>query len=361
MEHRKVLSGSLAALGAALLLTASPARAQEGDPAPSGEPGLVDGLWAVNVVSSGPVEIGEAHATVSASGGGLMTVADEVVSGEYTIDATNVVVAPDSGATGSLHTVGEWGGNASKPAMIDGDSTIEGTVTVEGESQDVSFTFPSTGAMTVIPIISATCTVVEGDWPGVANAAFAGTGASPSLDGVWIAIRLLDAMPGEEPPDYAAEAFAVHTDGLLFYVESADAGAVDFARLDDLLTRAEDLYDRLQRAADCGIGEAGGYQGLLAGMTADLLRFALDNPDLFDNMALLRLVSAAVRMGLIGSGAATGDYTTGLIADLTAELGDRIDEATEEHDCDGALAVSIIGSIIGDADFAGMVGGACGG
>jgi len=357
---QRLIAGLLVSAG--VLMTVVPAQAQEGgDPSPSGEPGFVDGLWAVNVVSAGPVDVGEAQATVSASGGGLMTVADEVVSGEYTIHAEDVVIAPDSGATGTMTSVGEWGGTATKPAMIDGDSTIEGTVTVNGVSQDMSFTMPSTGTMTVIPIISATCTVVEGDWPTVANAAFAGSGASPSLDGVWIAIRLLDAMPGDEPPDYATEAFAVHTDGLLFMVETADAGAVNYYKLDQLLTRAEDLYDRLQRSADCGIGEAGGYQGILAGMTGDLLRYALDNPDLFNDMDLLRLTSAAFRMGLIGSGAAYGESSAELASDLAAELGDRMDQANEENDCDGALAISLIGSLIGDAGFAGGVAGACGG
>lgn len=357
---RHLIAGVL--VGAGVLLTVVPAQAQEGgDPVPSGEPGFVDGLWSAVVVSVGPADIGDAAARISASGAGLITVADEELSGEYTIHANNVVLGPDSSATGTGTTVGEWGGTATKPAMIDGNTTIEGTITVEGVSQDVSFSMPSTGTMTVIPIISATCTVVEGDWPAVANAAFAGAGVSSSLDGSFVAIRLLDALPGEEPPDYAQEAFDIHMDGLFFYAETVESGAVNAYKLDQLLTRAEDLYDRLQRAADCGIGEAGAYQGILAGMTGDLLRFALDYPDLFSEMDLLRLTSAAYRMGLLGSGTATGDYAAELAGDLAADLADRMDEADAEDDCDAAIAVSLIGSLIGDTTYTARMGGACGG
>jgi hypothetical protein len=356
---QRLLTGLLVGVG--VLLTVVPAQAQEGEPAPSGEPGFVDGLWAVNVASSGPVEIGEAQASVSAYGGGLMTVADEVVSGEYTIHADNVVVAPDSGATGTMTSVGEWGGTATKPAMIDGNSTIEGTVTVDGVTQPLSMSFPSSGTMTIIPIISATCTIVEGDWPTVANAAFAAQGVSSDIGGVWIAIRLLDAMPGEELPDYMEEAFAINTDGLLFYAETAASGEVNDYKLNQLMTRAEDLYDRLQRLADCGIGDAGAWQGILAGITGILLQYAIDNPDQFDNMELMRLTSAAFRMGLIGSGAATGEYGSDLTNNLADSLGDRMDQADEEDDCDGAIAIVLMGSLIDDASFAGQVGGACGG
>jgi hypothetical protein len=358
--HKRLIAGLL--VGAGVLLTVVPAQAQEGgDPIPSGEPGFVDGLWVVNLVSTGPVDIGEAQASVTASGGGLLTVADEVVSGEYTVHGDDVVIAPDGGATGTLTSVGEWGGTATKPAMIDGDSIVEGTVTVEGHTQEVSFSFPSSGTMTVIPIISATCTIVEGDWPTVANAAFAAQGVSSGIDGVWIAIRLLDALPGEEPPDYLEEAFAVHTDGLLFYAETIESGEVNYYKLNQLLTRAEELYDRLQRAADCGIGNAEAWQGLLAGMTGMLLQYAIDNPDQFDNMELMRLTSAAFRMGLIGSGAATGDYGSELTSNLADSLGDRMDQADEENDCDGAIAIVLMGSLIDDVSFAGRVGGACGG
>ena len=63
----------------------------------------------------------------------------------------------------------------------------------------------------------------------------------------------------------------------------------------------------------------------------------------------------------LGSGAATGDYGSELTSNLADSLGDRMDQADEENDCDGAIAIVLMGSLIDDVSFVGRVGGACGG
>lgn len=326
------------------------------------EPGFSDGVWSAVFVTSGPLTIGEAHANTAISGAGLIVVTDGMLSGDYTVHGSDIVIADGGSATGTMTSSGTWGGTATEPGYIDGNTSIEGTVTVDGVTQPISFSFPSSGTLTTLPIISATCTTVIADLETVANNMFAEVGVSSSLYGSFVAIRLLDALPGDEPPDYADEALALHLDGLLFYADVVSTGEVAYADLDALLTRAEDFYERMERAAECDVADADAWLGLMAGMVQDLLQLALDHPELFDDMDMLRLVSAGLRMGLFtGPGEAMPLVQAQLVADAIR----RAAEAVAESDCDGAIAVGIIGGIVGGpevgADLSGYTLIACGG
>lgn len=357
--------GVLAAC-AIILLAAAPARAQTDEPPLPGQPAFTDGVWMAYMASSGTVGVGEASGDRVMAGSGMISVADGLLSGEYSVSGSYNFTAPE-GASGSSTstTTGAWGGTAAEPGFIDGNTHIEGTVTVNGVTQPMSFDFPSTGTLTVIPIISATCTVVVGDLDYVENTALSEAGASPNLHGTFVAVRLVDAMPGDEPPSGWNEALDLNIEGLTFWANAVSSGEVNYAELDSLLTRAEDLYERLERAAACGIGNEGSWLGLLSAMVFQLLQAAVDNPGLFDNMELLRLISAGVRMGLIGSGAAAGADLTELQAKLADDITSRAEEAEEERDCDGAIALALAGALVGDALFTGglvdSVAVACGG
>ncbi len=331
------------------------------------DPGFADGGWLVTMVSSGPIEVGTADARVGVTGSGTLHVLNGVITGDYSFSGSDFVTAGDGYGSATMTSYGQWTGTAEDLGMIDGNSTIEGVAVVDGVSRDFSFTFPSSGVVTQIPIIAASCDLVVADWTYVTNSAFAGTGATPHLIGSFVAIRLPNEAFGEEPlaNQYLEQALAIHQDGLIFTVNAETTGVVDPVEFNNLMTRVEEMYNALERSAACGYGDADGWIGLLAGLVHDMLRALVENPGLFDNMDMLRLVSAGVRMGLFGEGRTYGESMGEVEARLLLELLPRAVRAAEEGDCDGGIALLTVGTLLGVgeivADISEFVVIACGG
>ncbi len=342
-----------------LFLAVAPVMAQDLPP----EPGFTDGTWNVIITHAGSVQVGDSTGYPTISGGGIMQMIDGIPSGKYQFAGTQTMSGPDTSGTGTLTSTGEWTGTATKPAMTDGQTSIEGTITVDGKSQNVSFTFPASDSITVIPIISATCTVVIGNWPYVANAAFAGTGANPSLSGQFIAMRVAEPLIDDKPPDYFTKASSFSLSGAEFLARVSTTGVVDYRELDSLLSDAEDFYNHLQRQAECGIGDAKDYLGALGSMVVGLMEYALDHPESFNNIQLLRIAHAGVRMGVFGGGNPVEDGVVKLGHGLEMDFKAHQTESEDKMDCDGSMALLAMGALLTDGsmnvDLAYSVGKVC--
>lgn len=335
---------------AILLAGVSSARAQVVNPADL--PGFTDGVWDVVLTHSGTVDIESATADPIISGGGELTVIEGVISGKYSVSGTTTISGPYGTGSGVMSSSGEWTGTATKPAMADGQTTINGTVTVDGNSQNVSFTFPATDRITVIPIVTATCTIVIGDWPYVANTAFSGAGVSSSISGSFVAIRKGAAMVGDKDLTYFDKANSLMTEGVEFISRVGRGMPVDYSELNSLLTSAEEFYLLILRQADCGVGDAKDYLSVIAGMVWDLLSYAVEHPESFNNFQLQRVMLAAARTGLIDGSVPSSDGFYHLSDDLSLDVKTREEEVREKNDCHSGLALLSITAILGGGDLA---------
>jgi hypothetical protein len=154
----------------------------------------------------------------------------------------------------------------------------------------------------------------------------------------------------EDAPDYATQVTDLLVDAYTFTesIETA-GGTVDLAGLEDLLNRADSLYNALRRSTDCGLGDeaaAEGYINLLGDAIEHLLEFALANPDALDVSQLGRLVTAAVRTGVT-----IWESWDSLQGRLSTDLEGRLETAIDDGDSVNSAMIAAIAALIGDWDL----------
>jgi hypothetical protein len=168
-------------------------------------------------------------------------------------------------------------------------------------------------------------------------------------DGTIVLTRVGD-LRSEDEPDYATQVTNLLVDAYAFTeaVETA-GGPVDLTGLEDLLSRADSLYNALRRSSDCGVGEdvdAEGYINLLGDAIEHLLEFALSNPDALSTSQLRHLVTAAARTGV------TIRESWDSIQDrLSADLEGRLEAAIARGDVIAITNVAATAALIGDWDL----------
>ena len=99
------------------------------------------------------------------------------------------------------------------------------------------------------------------------------------------------------------------------------------------------------------VGEHGGQVVPPESEALEMLRSKgrLDNPEEFSEFQLLRIVNAAVRTGVIGTGATSSEGVVKLGDDLKLDFNARETMVLEENDCDGGIALLAIASMLGDS------------
>jgi hypothetical protein len=118
-----------------------------------------------------------------------------------------------------------------------------------------------------------------------------------------------------------------------------------------MLESAEQFYLLIERQANCGVGDAKDYLSIIAGLVYDLLDYAIDHPESFNEFHLLRILHAAVRTGVIKGEVPYSDGFYHLTDDLLLDVKTRHEEVEEKRDCHNAMALLSISAILGVGDI----------
>jgi hypothetical protein len=227
---------------------------------------------------------------------------------------------------------------------IDIDGMIAGTVVI------TTLTFTENMGALPIYLISATCNQVVGDIETPVQQNFDDLGIQNSITGTFSAVRIGD-VPEEFATNYQLEAGDLIDEAEAFKKAVTDTNKIDFAQLNDLITQAEKLGIGLKKNSDCGFGKSSDYLTIISDIIADISNFALKNAHLFSADDLGRLINAAIRVGVMGSGAPNQTQASDLANKFKFALENKLADAKQNNDCKQAISVQIAAGLLGDVNL----------
>lgn len=316
---------------------------------PSKQPGLVlpDGQWTATAKSVGPISGSNFTGSIIYNAAFTFTVTDGVVEGGW--DMIGFSWFSGEGFTGNgqfvIHGVLE--GSADEPVLR--QTGGEGTGTAMFADGRESSGPISAGSTLIAPITlqEVTCDSAKGNFKIPADMSVASGGASSDLTATFVARRFTE-IPSHDMEIYSGEVTALTLEGMDLSNAVAGGAILDYGAIDAILGRAEALYRELGLVNGCDRRNAGEFINSLQNTIAALINTALDHPDQFSNYDMARLISAAIRVGLIGVGAADPDLASEYEEALRRELERRLEEGID--DCVDA------GGLIVGADLLGAAG-----
>jgi len=315
-------------------------------------PFLSDGHWSGSLGASGPFAVAGVEGVVGYGGTFDMDVWEGAVTGgTWQIAGSGVAVHARASGNVSWIASGIMTGVAAMPEMLPQGATVQYALTVDNIPVSGTEEFgPEYMTIVFIPIVSATCDTAVGNWNLPANSMYTGAGGTSDLTGSWTATR-------EGGSELAGQSSAEMTEGLAAVMNRARdwadnfymTGEIDFDALNALVNEAEWFNQRLNSGAQCGGRQGPGWVNPVGTTILGMLDWALENPQQFDNPTLLRLISAAVRTGVLGSRAPASTTTETVRARLILELMNRADRARDDQDCAAAAVVQAAATTLGDS------------
>lgn len=319
------------ALALAMFAPAAPARAQEDELVP----GFSDGEWQAVIVANSQV-VGEGVTTGAMHGEAHFTVSDGVLDGSWNMTGSAVFSGEGSG-TAEFVAEGIVAGTAIAPTFPTTGGRITAVISIEGVTGEFSQDFPAGESALLVDLTSATCGQVIAEYevsaPGM-------TGS-----GTLVATRVGD-LRADAAPDFEARVTDLMADAMDFRDAAIASGSFPPGGLSELLGRAQELDRALRRAGDCsGAPHAADYHSLIAGVVADLLAFALENPDQIDSNELRTLVTILVATN---ASILVSDAAMDSLVDL---VGERLEAAIDSGDVVDISGLTGVAAMIGAWDL----------
>lgn len=308
---------------------------------------LPNGGWRGIIATSGPIVAGGMNGVVIYNGWSQFSVLDgEVVEGgTWFLTGNSQWTGDVCSGFAVIKVDGVVTGTADLPVLASTEAVGTGTVTCGPRTQEGGI--PAGTSMTAaITWDAVTCEHATGSFAIPANALVAAGGASASLVAPIDATRN-EALVGARMESYQDELTVLMLEGIDFAAAVDATQTVNWADLDDLVRRSEDLNRNLRRINDCDRRIAGEFLNSLRNTMASLLDTLLENPDLFEMSDLARLTQLAIQTGLIGEGAPNQDLAAQYERAILEEVQRRLDEA--DVDCATALLGASIGHSLGDS------------
>lgn len=314
-------------------------------------PFLSDGRWSGSLGASGPFSLAGVEGVVSYGGSFEMEVWEGAVTGgTWQIAGSGLAVHTRASGSVSYIASGLMTGVAAMPEMLPEGAVITYDLVVNGVPVSGTDEMgPEYAPVIYIPLLTATCDLAIGNWNLPANMMYSGAGGSSDITGSWTATR----EGGSELAGQSSEEVMQALDSVMarardwagtFYL----TGEIDFDALNALANEAEWFNQRLNSGGRCGGQQRPGWVNPIGGTILGLLNWALDNPQQFNNATLLRLVSAAVRAGVMGSRAPASSEMDAIRARLILELISRAEQARQDRNCADAAVVRAAADTLGD-------------
>jgi len=268
---------------------------------------------------------------------------------------------------------GEWvmTGQGSYSGDITGDADISAGRKVQGSSDDpqvnatkfvinlsitvsgIHVTTPvnlGSGAQVGLMLTNATCNQVTADIAAPAVANYQSAGINANVTGSFTAIRVGDLSAASET-DYMKEVGDLLDETEAFKQNILAQNGVDYDKLNELVSKAENLNLGMKKNIACNLGGNKKYLTIITDVIADIANFALQNPQLFTTEELSRLVGAAVAVGAMGSGAANPQQAAELKAKFIQEFSDRLNDAETNKNCQDAVQIQVTAGALGDSNL----------
>jgi hypothetical protein len=265
------------------------------------------------------------------------------VNGEWTLSGMSTYTGDITG-TAIFDGGGKVSGSSTEPLISTSKFVASMDISVGGVQTKTSVDMGSGGNMN-LTLISATCSQVIADIEAPASQNFNQAGMQATVSGSFTATRV-DDLEGGNAVDYQKQAGELLDETEALKQKAIDNSGIDFGTLNQLVSKAENLATAIKKNAECG--QAGGKQflTLITGTVIDIAYFALSKPELFTTGELNRLLTAAVAVGAMGSGAANSQVAADLLAKFTQEFTDRLNDAQDNKNCMEATQILLAAGVL---------------
>ncbi len=260
--------------------------------------------------------------------------------GTYTGDITG---SADISAGGKVE------GSSAEPLIHTKNFIINLNITVSGLQVNAPVDLGS-GAQLGLTLTNATCNQVTADIAAPAMANYQSAGINANVTGSYTAIRVGDLTSSNET-DYMKEVGDLIDAAETLKKNAQAESGVDYAKLNELVTQADNLNLAMKKDIACGFGGKKTYLTIITDVVADLANFALQNPQLFTTEELSRLVTIAISVGAMGSGAANPQQAAELKAKFTQEFSDRLNDAQNNNNCQDVTQIQVAAGFLGSANL----------
>jgi hypothetical protein len=319
----------LAALAATLLPALPEATAQTLE--------FPDGEWVADAISASVIKMR------TASGGAKFEGTIEFVAYRGNMTGDGQLRGPPVAAVYTYVIEGDITGTSEVPVMNSTSGRMDAVMNIEGITVEQS---NELGVGTPVPLelVSVTCKQVTGRWQVGYMNMMSGKG--------WFIAAKVNEDRGPDFTQYGWELRSLLWSVAEFANATVKEKTVDLPQLERLLEQAARLARDSRRNEGCGIEEEGDFEPAVAGVIADLIRLAYDNPELFDTGLLNRLARAGVELGALGPEAAKPEAAAETAEQLAEMYEKRLDDAEEAKDCRELAAVGAGARHIRDIEMA---------
>jgi hypothetical protein len=265
------------------------------------------------------------------------------VNGEWILSGMSTYTGDITG-TAVFDGGGKVSGSSTEPLISTSKFVAYMDIAVGGVQTQTSVDMGSGGNMS-LTLTSATCSQVIADIEAPASSNYGQAGMSANVSGSFVATRVAD-LEGANVADYQKQVGDLLDEAEALKQKAIENNGIDFATLNQLVSKAENLATAIKKNADCG--QSGGKQflTLITGTVIDIAYFALSKPELFTTGELNRLLTAAVAVGAMGSGAANPQLAADLLAKFTQEFTDRLNDAQDNKNCMDATQILLAAGVL---------------
>ena len=265
------------------------------------------------------------------------------VNGEWILSGMSTYTGDITG-TAVFDGGGKVSGSSMEPLISTSKFIAYMDIAVGGVQTQTSVDMGSGGNMS-LTLTSATCSQVIADIEAPASSNYGQAGMSANVSGSFVATRVAD-LEGANVADYQKQVGDLLDEAEALKQKAIENNGIDFATLNQLVSKAENLAAAIKKNADCG--QSGGKQflTLITGTVIDIAYFALSKPELFTTGELNRLLTAAVAVGAMGSGAANPQLAADLLAKFTQEFTDRLNDAQDNKNCMDATQILLAAGVL---------------
>jgi hypothetical protein len=314
-------------------------------------PGFRDGEWVANfsMYTTSSTDVMKMKTTYNGKMG--LISAGGQVNGEWTLTGTANYTGDITGLA-LFDGGGKVSGTSTEPVISTSKFVADMALTVGGVQTQQTVDMGSGGNMP-LTLISSTCNQVIADIQAPTNNAYKQAGMTGYASGSFVAARV-DDLYESNSVDYQNEVGDLLEETEALKQKAVESGGIDFATLNTLVSKAENLETAIKKNTECG--ETGDKQFLtvVTGTMIDLAYFALSKPELFTTGELNRLVMAALSVGAMGSGATDSKTAADLLAKFSQEFTDRLGDAEANKDCMEATQIKLAGLALNNTALKGQ-------
>ncbi len=257
--------------------------------------------------------------------------------------------AGDITGTAAVSAGGKVGGSSADPQITTKNFIMNLNINAYGTATNTQVDLGS-GAKLGLTLTNVTCNQANADIAAPAVANYQSAGINATVKGSYTAIRVGDLSSADET-NYMQEVGNLIDEAETLKQSAVTGNGIDFDKLNELLSKADNLNLGLKKNIGCGFGGNKTYLTVITDVIANLASFALQNPQLFTTEELSRLAFAAVSVGAMGSGASNAQLAAELKAKFVQELGNRLSDAQTNKGCQDAVQIQITAGLLGDSNL----------